>query len=109
MASRTKYRHRMRCTNTRKCGRRFTLRRHPDSYVRRSKVLCPSCGGQAYSDEKTRKAELAKQETCMCPSIPFPHRLGSILGCDHHPKPTEDWTDEDQWQYEAMWNTPRSG
>ena len=107
--STTRNRWRMRCSNTRKCGQRFTLRRHPDEYKRRSLTMCPSCGGHAYIDEGNRRKELAKQDTCHCHNIPFPHRRGSVLGCESHPKPMDQWTIDDERDYEAMLATPRTG
>lgn len=108
MTSRTKRRHRMRCVATYRCGQRFTLRRHPESY-KRDRYVCPSCGGRAYSDEQNRRNELAKQERCHCNGVPFPHRKGSILGCDHHPVDPLEWSPEQEAQYEAMLAVPRSG
>ena len=107
--SSTRFRWRMRCTNTKKCGRRFTLKRHPDRYIQRWRVMCPSCGGHAYIDEYNRRRELEGRDQCHCNGIPFPHQRGSILGCDSHPKAPEDWTMEDEYQYQAMLETPRTG
>lgn len=97
----------MRCSKTKTCGKRFRLKRHPDSYVQRSKVMCPECGGMAYSDEKNRQNELAKQRTCHCPNYPFPHRAGSLRFCQQNPRAEEPPTDQEVFDYEACLATPR--
>ena len=104
----TRYRHRMRCSRGRHgCGRRFTLKRHPDSYKRSPK--CPYCKSVfVISVEMERRQELANQETCKCSFIPFPHRKGTVLGCEHHPKPFDEWTEDDERDYQYMLETPRS-
>jgi hypothetical protein len=98
----------MRCSRGRNgCGRRFTLKRSPDTYVRSPK--CPYCKSfNVYSVEMERRIEQARQDTCRCASLPFPHRKGAILGCAHHPKPDEEWTEDDYRDYEACLATPRS-
>lgn len=107
--STTRFGHRMRCNATRKCGKRFTLPRHPDSYKQRSRVLCPACGGQAYSDEKNRQRELAAQDTCQCHGVPFRHRRGSIMGCESHESANRDWTYEEEQDHLALLHRARGG
>ena len=85
---------------------RYTLRRHPDKYVIAKYRNCPHCGSdEVRSDEKNRRAEVLKQDTCGCTQIPFPHRRG-MHGCDHW---EGEWTEDDQIQFEGMLSTPRSG
>lgn len=89
---------------------RFTLARHPDKYKRASATNCPHCGGSNIkSVEAQRRREYAKKDICYCNPIPFPHENKSIMGCINHPKPYDEWTDEDHEQYQAMLETPRSG
>ncbi len=105
----TAKRHRMRCSNTRKCGQRFTLKKHPDLYVK-DKYICPECGGRAYSDEKNRRNELAKQEQCAgdC-CYPFKHRKDSLRMCPGHPLADVDLTQMELHDFDACMATPRSG
>ena len=122
-------RHRMRCTDCRnryeraryatKTGKgdgkyyptgRYTLKKRPELYKLAKNRNCPVCGGSnVVSVEAYRRAEEQKQNTCYCSFIPFPHKKGSILGCDHHPKPYEEWTQEDEEQIQNMLATKRSG
>ena len=103
MASMTQWRHRMRCRKA-SCKHRFTLRKSP-----KGEIDCPICGSPARSVEEERQRELAKQDRCHCYPIPFPHRKGSILGCEHHPTHPDDWDIDQERQYEGMMMTPRSG
>ena len=105
-ASNTQFRHRMRCNRTRKCGHRFTLKKKPFAG---EEIKCAMCGGNTYSCEASRRKERAKQVRCLCYNIPFPHEKGSILGCEFHWKDPDDWTLEDQRQFQGMMETPRSG
>jgi len=100
----------MRCSRTRKCGQRFTLKKHPDLYVK-NKYVCPVCGGYAYSDEQNRRNEMAKRENCECPMYPFKHAKGSLRACIYHPKEIAgvEWTEEEIRDYEACMRTRRSG
>lgn len=109
MASTTVNRHRMRCSQgAAGCGRRFTLRRHPDLYVRT--VKCPHCGSlNVRSDEKNRRRELVRQATCYCAMYPFPHRTGSLRMCLEHPLSGTEPTDEEILQYQECIATRRSG
>ena len=100
----TSVRHRMRCST---CGCRFTLKRHPSKYKRQ--IKCPNGHTSTYSCEAARRRELAKQVRCYCNGVPFPHRAGSILGCDSHPVHPDDWTKDQERQYEGMMRTPRGG
>lgn len=102
-SSTTRYRRRMRCRKS-KCYYQFTLKRAP-----KGDVECPICGGETRCVEAERRRELAKQDTCNCLPIPFPHKKGAVLGCEHHPKDFNDWTIEDQRQYQGMLETARSG
>lgn len=98
------YKHRYRCRNS-KCYIRFSVK------VRRKRpVKCPSCGGEARSIEAERARELAKQERCHCLNIPFPHKKGSITGCEHHVAGSErEWDELDEANYQTIIRTPRSG
>lgn len=106
----TKRRHRMRCSHWRGCGRRFTLKRHPDDYVRQ--VKCPHCKSpHVYSCESSRRRELQRQHTCHCSAYPFPHRAGSLDFCVQ----STQWEHEDFQPtaaqiaaYERVLATPRS-
>lgn len=97
----------MRCST---CTGRFTLKRHPDQYVRA--VRCPHCRSlNVYSCEQARRRELRRQDTCHCHHYPFPHRAGSLTFCEEKPawclpgfRPTRD----DQLAYERVIATPRS-
>lgn len=101
-------RHRMRCGHGKQgCYARFTLRRHPDQYVR--PVRCPYCKSlNVHSVEKARRAEQKKQDTCYCGNYPFPHRKGSLRMCMHHPSIHEEPTDEEKDDYYRCMDTPRS-
>lgn len=111
MASATAKRHRMRCGH-RMCWRRYTLRKHPDKYVR--PVKCPHCGNRKkqYSVEGQRRRELQKRKEkrlqCYCNRYPFPHQKGSLRMCDHHPAKTVEPTEEEYVQYQQCLETPRS-
>lgn len=104
----TASRHRMRCSH---CGGRFTLKRHPDKYVRA--IRCPHCRSlNVYSCEQARRRELRRQETCHCSAYPFPHRAGSMTFCRENPQ----WDDpafvpsrDDELAYDRVIATPRSG
>ncbi len=92
------------------CSGRFTLRKHPDKYVLQRYKNCPCCGSSnVMIVEHQRRRETAKQNTCYCHHIPFPHKKGELLGCEHHPKDYDDWTEEDHQQFQDMLATPRSG
>ena len=88
--STTAKRHRMRC-RVKKCGKRFTLKKHPDLY-QTDKCICPVCGGKASSDEKNRRNEKAKQDLCDC--LPFPHERGTVAGCVDWQGTGNDFEDE---------------
>lgn len=90
---------------------RYTLPRHPNKYVNKKKINCPVCSSDhVKSVEAYRQKEMDNQDTCNCQPIPFPHnKKNPPLGCDHHRKDYDDWTDEDHMQYEEMIRTPRSG
>lgn len=103
--STTRYRHRVRCTRPSICGHRMTFKKKPIV----ADLSCPMCGGNVRSVEADRKREMAKQDTCYCHGIPFIHKKGSILGCHHHPKHPDDWTTDDDRQYQSMMEVPRSG
>jgi len=107
----------MRCAHTEKCGHRFTLKKKPyfdghDFYkTKRSKspINCEHCGGRVRSDEKNRKNEMAKKESCFCKFIPFRHKKAEFLGCEHHPLPFEDWTENHHQQFQSMLEVHRGG
>ncbi len=64
------------CTWRRGCGKRYTLRKHPNAY----KVYprCPSCGrGHLNYDPWTKAATLKR--TCKCDGIQWPHKKGLFL------------------------------
>ena len=105
-ASATRFRERMRCIDVPKCGHRFTLKKRPYAG---QEFQCEMCGGRTRSVEKERRREMAKRENCECIAIGFKHQKGTVLGCDHHPKPFEDWTSDDHRQYQEMLKTPRGG
>jgi hypothetical protein len=111
--STTRFRFRMRCSATRKCGKRFKLRQHPDSYLQRWRVACPSCGGPAYADEANRQREYQKRldsgRVCQCGGAPFRHEVGSIRGCEHHALADVPFTKEEEDDAEYLWRMPRSG
>ena len=107
MTSKTRSRHRMRCSS---CGTRFALKRHPDLYVRI--VKCPDCKSMnVYSAEASRRREVENQNTCCCNAYPFPHRAGSLRMCHEHHLGLlgVDPTDEEIRNYQACLATPRSG
>lgn len=87
---------------------RFTIKKPPWEYARF--VKCPHCKStDVASDEHNRRNELEKQTTCICGGYPFPHRSGSLRGCDGHPQ-IDVPMDEEEWlDYEACLATPRSG
>ena len=101
-------RHRMRCNACRRAGShgRFTLKVAP-KFMKREPT-CPLCdSNEVVSVEKQRRKEQQRQDTCHCLMIPFPHRKGSILGCET--MFDAEWT-KDQWkQYDGMLRTPRGG
>ena len=101
----TRYRPRVRC-NSSKCRHRFTLKRKP---LRLDMIECPICCANVHSCEGQRRRELETQERCNCYAIPFPHRKGSVLGCDHHLTDPNSWTIDQERQYQGMMETPRSG
>ena len=111
--STTRFKHRMRCRDTRNCGKRFSVNRNPDSYVQRWRVACPSCGGLAYSDEANRQREYAKREAsgnvCRCNGVPFRHQRGSIMGCASHESANREWTYEEEQDHLALLYRPRGG
>lgn len=89
---------------------RYTLRRHPDSYVRDSSIACLRCKSlNVRSDEVNRQAEQDRAEHCYCHGVPFKHKVGSIMGCSKHPLDLEQWTDDDHQNYQAMLDTIRGG
>lgn len=101
-------RHRMRCS---KCGGRFTLKRHPDTYRRAVKCPVTTCKSlHVYSCEASRRRELKRQNTCYCSAYPFPHRSGSLLFCRENPAWENgfDPSDEDIECYHKTLDTPRS-
>lgn len=109
MTSKTRYSHRVRCSNH-NCRIRFRVKKHPDLYSA-FRPKCPECGSSVLSIEKERRNELIKQDTCYCFAYPFPHRAGSLRMCDNNPlfirmvEPTDD-----EWQeYQDCLKTPRSG
>lgn len=123
MASRTASRCRMMCRACRRrdyrlrkkgrpgAGWRFTLKRHPSKYKREPK--CPVCKStDLYVIEHLRRRELEKQVSCICPGVPFKHRMGSHQFCVHSTRPPpqteQEWQDQED-AYQAMINTPRSG
>lgn len=112
MTSTTANRHRMRCykckRNCKYCSGRFTLKRHPDKYKRT--VKCPCCKNEnVYSVEDERRAELARQERCICNNYPFPHNKGTLRMCEHHPLARVEPTEEEMHEYRACLETPRTG
>lgn len=100
----------MRCSRGRDgCGRRFTLKKHPDQY--RRTVRCPYCKSYNVTDvEAARRAEQARKDTCRCPNYPFPHTKGTMRMCDHHPLVLAgvDVTEIEYGDYMACLATPRS-
>lgn len=78
--STTRLRYRMRCP-TKSCGRRWTLKKHPDLYARKHR--CPRCDRVLMGSEGRRELErlraLAKQDTCTC--YTFPHARGTLQHC----------------------------
>lgn len=87
---------------------RYTLKH--GHYVIEKYWRCPNCESiNVRSDEKNRRNEMLRQDTCDCNGVPFRHRKGTFLSCIHHPKDYDDWTEEDERQMEGMLRTPRSG
>jgi hypothetical protein len=60
------------------------------------------------SVEAERRREYLAKQICKCNMIPFPHEKGTVLGCEYHPKPPEQWDQQDEYDYQAMLETPRS-
>lgn len=109
MPSTTVKRERCRCNACRRAGHhgRFTLRRKLHLYKRQPR--CPDCGStDIVSVEAIRRRELAKQTRCRCQWVPFPHRRGTVLGCEHHAVPMHEFDDDQIDQYQSMLATPRS-
>jgi len=77
-------------------------------FVNLEYVVCSACGGPVRSDEANRRKELAEKDTCYCPGLPFPHEKATILGCIKHPLDPEDWTEEQNRQYQNIMETKRS-
>lgn len=109
----TSKRHRMRCNACRSAGRgsgRFTLKRHPDLYVR--EVKCPVCGetDRLSSQEKDRKLELERRPSHSCSGYPFPHVPGSMRMCTEHPEYIMGFEpdDDEKRDYESVIATPRT-
>lgn len=105
----TRYRHRMRCPK-KSCGKRVTLRRHPDEYDHIP--LCPACGTQLQSRERERRAEKQRQldagEICHCSAAPFRHVAGTVRYCERgEPQPDDD-TPEAEHAWQAMWERKRT-
>ena len=106
MTSKTRFSTRVQCRNN-KCRTRDRIKKRLEEYKREKR--CVVCGGPLRSIEAERRRELAKQETCYCGPIPFPHREGSLRFCEHHPLVDVEPTDEEWEDYEGMCMTPRSG
>lgn len=102
-SGKTGWRHRIRCRKS-KCGKRATLKK----FVNLENVVCGVCGGPVRSDEKNRRNEMAKADTCYCSGLPFPHKKATILGCINHPLDPEDWTKEQNRRYQTTMETKRS-
>ena len=108
MTSKTRYSVRHQCNNTRKCGVRFRLKKDHREYAKPKR--CPICSSSINNIEKSRRKELAKQDTCYCLAYPFPHKAGSLRMCDENtlfkqdiPPTQAEWDD-----YESCLKTPRS-
>lgn len=98
-------RHRYRCRDCRREGRssyNFTLRYAPSHYKR--PVRCPRCKSRnVYSREAAYQAYEAKRrdEQCLCPGVPHPHRRGSHVLCHHAPPERRaGWTEQELQEYE---------
>jgi len=113
VTSKTANRHRMRCYSCyyhKRGSGRFTLKRHPDLYVRM--VKCPVCGTtNVKSVEADRRREMAASSTCDCNPYPFPHKSGTMRMCINHPLVLMgvDPTEEEISDYQGCLDTPRSG
>lgn len=71
-----------------KCGRRFTLKRLKEQYIKERK--CPNCQSFSIHHDKAKKKE-NKRKKCFCSGYPFPHRKGSAPFCRYSKRqPTED-------------------
>ena len=74
----------VRCTIRRRCGRAFTLAKHPDQY--KSYPKCPACGVGHLNVIDYAKIQTQKR-TCRCVGILWPHKRGLFLSkwefCDH--------------------------
>ena len=101
-------RYRMRCSRGASgCGRRFTLRRHPDLYQR--SIRCPHCSSDVVINiEQERRNEAKQKAICHCYNYPFPHEKGTLRMCIHHPKAGQNPTDEEYYEYQRCLDTPRS-
>ena len=100
---------RMRCTKG-GCRCRFTLKKHPTEYVK--PVRCPRCRAVLDGvgvDERNRRAEQLREDTCRCSAYPFPHKSGSLRACVGHPLAgVVDMTDEEYENYQRVIETPRA-
>lgn len=112
MPSTTAKRYRMRC---RDCDRdpargsgRFTLKKHPDKYVR--PVKCPACKGTNLYHAEQEKRNWNTRNLCRCAGYPFRHRAGSLRFCDQNPQHALGFppTDEEIEQHQTIIETPRT-
>jgi hypothetical protein len=103
---------RMRC-RVKACQKRFSVKRHPNLYVRWPK--CPACGTRLHTSlvEAERQAEMdrakARGDVCGCSGYSFPHRRGSIAGCVEHPDRLAGlpMTEDELRHHAAVEQTPR--
>ena len=65
-----------RCSDRANCGKRKTLRRHIDDYIRRP--VCPNCGEDRLKFDPSVRRQTMKQ-VCRCIGVRFPHRSGTVI------------------------------
>ena len=97
----------MRCSQGKDgCGRRFSLPRHPNQYLRDPR--CPYCGCTKLQDvEEDEKKNGKRRERCNCPGYPFPHVKGDLRMCNHHPDFGKEPTDLEMEDYDVVLSTQR--
>lgn len=66
-----------RCTKRRTCGKRVSLRKHPDAYKRYPRCPVPGCNGHLNHQPYDRDYDTKR--TCYCTGIRYPHRKGAFI------------------------------